>query len=180
MNNPVTAAIATLAGLHSGDVHVSNGSAIRYAQMVRWPYFASFMCNRGISGIDGCTSTALGAAIASQCPTLLITGDMSFAYDIGALGAAEAPQNFRIAVLDNAGGDIFRNISATSALPELERYFVAQPRLPLRQLAEAYSYRYLEYDCSAPDRSVLDRFVGDRGAAILRIIIDPKYTARLL
>ena len=178
--NPVTETIATLAELHSGDVHVSNGSAIRYAQMVEWPYYASFMCNRGISGIDGCTSTALGAVLVSHSPTLLITGDMSAAYDIGALGVAEPPQAFRIAVLDNAGGDIFRNITATAALPELDRYFVVQPRLPLRLLAEAYGYRYLEYDCGTPDRSVLEQFIKGRGPAILRIIIDPKYTARLL
>lgn len=178
--NPVTETIATLAELHSSDVHVSNGSAIRYAQMVEWPCDASFMCNRGISGIDGCTSTALGAALVSHSPTLLITGDMSAAYDIGALGAAEPPQGFRIAVLDNAGGDIFRNITATAALPELDRYFVVQPRLPLRLLAEAYGYRYLEYDCGTPDHSVLEHFIKGRGPAILRIIIDPKYTARLL
>lgn len=178
--SPVTETIAELAGLHSGDVHVSNGSAIRYAQMVRWPHSSSFMCNRGVSGIDGCTSTALGAAIVSPTPTLLITGDMSAAYDIGALGAAEPPQAFHIAVLDNAGGDIFRNITATAALPELDRYFVVKPRLPLRRLAEAYGYRYLEYDCAAPDHTVLERFINDRGAAILRIIIDPKYSARLL
>jgi len=178
-HNPVTAVIAAIAENFSGDVHISNGSAIRYAEMINWQQ-SSVACNRGISGIDGCTSTALGSAIASQIPTMLITGDMSAAYDIGALGAATPPNGFRIAVLDNDGGDIFRNISATSALPELDRYFVAKPCLPLRQLAKAYGYGYFEYDCSAPDSSVLDRFINNETAAILRIIIDPKYTAKML
>ena len=84
-------------------------------------------------------------------------------------------------MLDNAGGDIFRNISATAPLPELDRYFVAKPRLPLLQLAQAYGYTYAEYDCCAPDDSTLLKFAGDTPTpAIRRIIIDPKYTAHLL
>lgn len=179
--NPLINIVFTLMSSFSGDIHISNGSAIRYAQFAMPRCHGNVMCNRGISGIDGCTSTALGAAIVSDSPTLLITGDMSAAYDVGALGAALPPQGFRIAVLDNAGGDIFRNISATSNLPELDRYFVAPPRLPLRELAGAYGYRYLEYDCAEPDAGTLRQFLEPSGkAAILRIIIDPKYSAGLL
>lgn len=178
--NPLLDALANIARTFHGDVHVSNGSAIRYAQMLPW-IADNIECNRGISGIDGCTSTAIGAAIASGNPTMLITGDMSAAYDVAALGAAQPPAGFRIAVLDNAGGDIFRNISATARLPELDRYFVAKPRLPLQQLAHAYGYTYAEYDCCAPDASTILKFAGDNTTpAILRIIIDPKYTAHLL
>lgn len=177
--NPITVAIAKIAARFRGDIHIGNGSAIRYAQMMQW--HGPVYCNRGISGIDGCTSTALGYALGGNAPTLLITGDMSAAYDIGALGAAEPPRGFRIVVLDNDGGDIFRNISATGGLPELERYFTVPPRLPLRQLADAYGYRYLEYDSSRPVDSVIEEFLNPDGTpAIMRLKIQKEYSKHLL
>ena len=177
--NPIMAAIGKIADRFRGDIHVGNGSAIRYAQMLRWngPVYS----NRGISGIDGCTSTALGYALAGSAPTLLITGDMSAAYDIGALGAAVPPRGFRIVVLDNDGGDIFRNIGTTGGLPELEQLFTVTPRLPLRQLADAYGYRYFEYSCQQPDDSIIDDFLDPEGSpAIMRLKIQKESSKHLL
>lgn len=160
-------------------VHISNGSAVRYAQLFDWPG-AEVQCNRGVSGIDGCTSTALGASLVADRPVLLITGDMSAAYDIGALGAIEAGGNFKMIVLDNAGGDIFRNIKATGHLPELEQFFVVAPRLPLEKLASAYGYEYYYTDCDTPYDAV-DRFMAHSGSpAILHIKINPSLSASLL
>lgn len=176
--NPIMAAIGKIADRFRGDIHVGNGSAIRYAQMLRWN--GPVYCNRGISGIDGCTSTALGYALAGGSPTLLITGDMSAAYDIGALGAAVPPRGFRIVVLDNDGGDIFRNIGTTGGLPELEQLFTVPPRLPLRQLADAYGYRYFEYSCQQPNDSVIDDFLDPEGSpAIMRLKIQKEYSKHL-
>ncbi len=177
--NPIMAAIGKIADRFRGDIHVGNGSAIRYAQMLRWN--GPVYCNRGISGIDGCTSTALGYALAGSSPTLLITGDMSAAYDIGALGAAVPPRGFRIVVLDNDGGDIFRNIGTTGGLPELEQLFTVPPRLPLRQLADAYGYRYFEYSCLQPDDSVIGDFLNPEGSpAIMRLKIQKEHSKHLL
>lgn len=177
--NPIMAALGKIADRFRGDIHVGNGSAIRYAQMLRWN--GPVYCNRGISGIDGCTSTALGYALAGGSPTLLITGDMSAAYDIGALGAAVPPHGFRIVVLDNDGGDIFRNIGTTGGLPELEQLFTVPPRLPLRQLADAYGYRYFEYSCQQPDDSVIGDFLNPEGSpAIMRLKIQKEYSKHLL
>lgn len=177
-SHPVTALLDKLFRNFNGKIHVSNGSAIRYAQTAG---LHDIFCNRGISGIDGCTSTALGAAIADRSAVMLITGDMSFAYDIGALGAAVAPPGFRIVVLDNNGGDIFRNIATTASLPERDRFFVAPPALPLRQLAQAYGYEYYEYNCDEPDESSLAGFLaGSPTPRILRVIINPEHTKNLL
>jgi 2-succinyl-5-enolpyruvyl-6-hydroxy-3-cyclohexene-1-carboxylate synthase len=70
--------------------------------------------------------------------TLLLTGDMSAQYDIGALALGEITPRFKMAVLNNSGGGIFRFIKTTSHLDELEECFAAKVNLPLRQLAEAY------------------------------------------
>ena len=63
------------------NIHFSNSSAIRYAQLFEFGK-SKIYCNRGTSGIDGSTSTAMGYAIKSPDPTVLITGDISFFYDI--------------------------------------------------------------------------------------------------
>ncbi|PZP38959.1 MAG: hypothetical protein DI598_20330, partial [Pseudopedobacter saltans] len=65
-------------------VHFSNSSAIRYAQLFEYQKYDVY-CNRGTSGIDGCTSTAMGFAMMEDEPTILITGDLSFFYDINGL-----------------------------------------------------------------------------------------------
>ena len=56
----------------------------RYAQLMPWKV-DRIHYNRGVSGIDGCTSTAAGISMATERTVLLLTGDMSFGYDIGAL-----------------------------------------------------------------------------------------------
>lgn len=159
-------------------VHVSNGSSARLVQLVKWKENIRIEINRGVSGIDGSTSTAIGAAIVSNTPTLLISGDMSAAYDIGALATINMPDNFKMAVLDNGGGDIFRNIPTTAKLNELEDLFVMKPNLPLQKLAQAYNLTYFE--CTAASDSSLIKFIHHKGPAVLRIIVHPEEAAGLI
>ena len=125
------------------NLQVSNGTAIRYAQLFDCPVDGVVGCNRGVSGIDGSTSTAIGAAVKSIKPTLLLTGDMSMQYDLGALGCTFIPPTFKIVVINNNGGGIFRLISSTKNLEELDRCFAADVRLPLEHLSEGFGFNYL-------------------------------------
>ena len=116
--------------------------------------------NRGCSGIEGSTSTAIGDAMASAPrAVVLVTGDMSAAYDVGALAVRDIPDTFRMVVLDNGGGDIFRAVATTRDLPEREQLFAVPPRLPLKALSEAYGFRYFDSDsdgfAACPSRAVL-------------------------
>ncbi len=76
-----------------------------------WPARADpprVLCNRGANGIDGTVSCAFGAAVASEQPTVLLTGDVALAHDIGGLLAARRLQvALTIVLLDNGGGGIF-------------------------------------------------------------------------
>src|SRR5690606_10818241 len=65
--------------------HISNSAAIRYAQLFEMSPKVEMYCNRGTSGIDGSTSTAIGNAVISEKQNILITGDLSFLYDSNAL-----------------------------------------------------------------------------------------------
>lgn len=148
------------------NVQISNGMSIRYSQLFASRYIHRCDCNRGVSGIDGSTSTAIGASTVYSGTTLLITGDMSAAYDIGALSLQCIPSRFRMIVMCNGGGDIFRYVKSTSQLPEREQYFSCRVNLPLRQLAEAYGFDYYE---ACDDEQLMREFrtmmaVGDRPA----------------
>ncbi|MCM1518391.1 MAG: 2-succinyl-5-enolpyruvyl-6-hydroxy-3-cyclohexene-1-carboxylic-acid synthase [Pseudoflavonifractor sp.] len=163
------------------NLHFSNGTSIRYAQLFPSGGLHRCDCNRGVSGIDGCTSTAIGASMGYNGTTLLVTGDMSAQYDVGALACMEMPPRFKMIVMCNGGGGIFRFIDSTSALPECERYFAASAEFPARQLADAYGLAFFE----ASDESELRREWGGFAAetarpAMLAIHTPPMESAEVL
>ncbi len=128
----------------SWNLFLSNGTTIRYDQIIPHNIPHVTFCNRGVSGIDGCTSTAVGGATQYKGITLLITGDTSFSYDLGGLGCRLADNNFRMIVIRNGGGEIFRFISSTSSLPMRDECFCADSNPPVKGLAAAYGWDYLE------------------------------------
>ncbi|MCB0447171.1 MAG: 2-succinyl-5-enolpyruvyl-6-hydroxy-3-cyclohexene-1-carboxylate synthase, partial [Gelidibacter sp.] len=84
-------------------LQLGNSSAIRYTQLFDLLQSIEVFCNRGTSGIDGCTSTAIGCAVSSKKQTVFITGDLSFFYDSNALWNNYIPNNFRIIIVNNQG-----------------------------------------------------------------------------
>ena len=75
-----------------------NSSTIRYLQLFNLNKTLTVFCNRGTSGIDGSTSTAIGAATVSENPTVFITGDLSFFYDSNALWNNYTPQTLELSL----------------------------------------------------------------------------------
>lgn len=147
----------------------SNGTSIRYAELMAPASLKGVYCNRGTSGIEGCTSTAVGSAMASGRLTLLITGDMCFRHDLA--GLKVAPDNMRIIVFNNGGGDIFRFISSTKHLKEREECF-ACPELmtpSVRELADAFSFNYFRVDAPADVEPELTNLLSSDRKAILEV-----------
>lgn len=131
------------------NLQLSNGTPIRYAQLMDCSHIHRSECNRGVSGIDGSTSTAVGASAVYGDATLLISGDMSFQYDISALSSELMSGRMKMIVMCNGGGGIFRFIDATRRMAELDRYLAAGTNLPLEGLARAYGFDY--YDVTDED-----------------------------
>jgi len=123
------------------NVQLANSSIIRYSQLFDLkPDFRVF-CNRGTSGIDGSTSTALGAALEHQNQTVLITGDISFFYDSNALWNKYIPAHFRIILVNNNGGGIFRFIPGPKSSDALE-FFETPHQLNAADLCSMYGFVY--------------------------------------
>lgn len=160
-------------------MHLSNGTTIRYAQLFGDRVIAPNFCNRGVSGIDGCTSTAIGAAMVNG-PAVLITGDMSFLYDISALSAITPKLQLKIVVVDNGGGGIFRFIDSTSSLPELEKYFVVKRNLDVEKVAASFGIKTYRADNADSLFEELSNMMVEDGPAVLVVKTDGKRSAEIL
>lgn len=154
-------------------VQWGNSSAIRYAQLFQGFLKNKSFCNRGTSGIDGCTSTAVGASYITQKPTLLVSGDLSFLYDSNGLWNNYLNPNLRILVVNNGGGGIFRFIPGPSGTDELETFFEAKHELNVKSLAEMYGLYYIFADDEESLEKVLGQFLGESDRAIILEVKTP-------
>ena len=101
--------------------------------------------NRGASGIDGITSTALGICCQSKNPTYLVIGDLSYYYDINSLLIAKKFEIPLIVILiNNNGGSIFRFLPISDYKNVFEKYFLTPTKLSFKKLTEAFEVDYKE------------------------------------
>jgi len=98
--------------------------------------------NRGASGIDGVTSTALGIASRKK-PIILITGDLSFLHDLNALTIAiKYSIPITIIVINNNGGGIFQSLPIAQKVKRFTEYFVTPHNLNLSGIVKSFGIDY--------------------------------------
>ncbi len=155
-------------------VHIANSSPIRYVQLFDNSHIADMQCNRGTSGIEGCTGTAMGAASASPGKKfLLITGDIAFHYDVNALWNEARIENLNIIVINNAGGGIFRIIEGPDKALERPEFIETVMHTDAKHIAAHHDWNYLEaHDATSLDRAIQQLFDGNTGRTILEIFTD--------
>lgn len=103
-------------------LQLANSSPVRNAQLFPLRPGVEVYCNRGTSGIDGSMSTAVGYASVHDGPVYLLIGDLSYLYDLNSLYNGPVPDNLRIVLLYNNGGEIFRALPGLNRSDKLERY----------------------------------------------------------
>lgn len=127
----------------NSQLQIANSTAIRYVSYLGLPNKnITAFCNRGTSGIDGCTSTSIGAANMTNEIVTLITGDLAFFYDRNAFWNNFVPNNLRIILLNNHGGGIFNLIDGPNTQPELEEFFLTKHKLNAKNLAAENGLSY--------------------------------------
>ena len=123
------------------DVHLANSTPVRYAQLFFRSDRSKPWSNRGVAGIDGCTSTAVGAALAGR-HTTLITGDLGFLYDANAFHVHPLPAELRVAVIHNGGGGVFRWLDGPQKTGLLESHFEMRHGLELRSICDLHGLEH--------------------------------------
>lgn len=165
----------------NSQLQVSNSSAIRYLQLFDLDKSIQVFCNRGTSGIDGSTSTAIGAALASDLPTMLITGDISFLYDSNALWNNYIPNNFKIILLNNSGGGIFRILPGHQETETFNTYFETSHQLNASHLAKMFGFDYFEANNEATLQQQYATFLNqNEKPSILEVFTPEKENNRIL
>lgn len=95
--------------------------------------------NRGLAGIDGTISSAIGLALSLARPVTTIVGDLTFIHDLSALvfGELERVPDLRVMVLDDRGGSIFQGLEqgAETYAEHFERVFGTPQRVHLAAAA---------------------------------------------
>lgn len=129
-------------------LQLGNSMIIRYYQFLDIRnYSVQSYCNRGVSGIDGCISTAIGFSVVSAKVVTLVIGDISFFYDSNALWNNYIPNNFRIILINNGGGNIFHFISKNKISKKILNFFETKHNFSAKELCKMYNWTY-EITCN--------------------------------
>jgi 2-succinyl-5-enolpyruvyl-6-hydroxy-3-cyclohexene-1-carboxylate synthase len=161
-------------------LQLSNSSIVRYAQLFDVNDSLKVFCNRGTSGIDGSTSTAIGAAVAYEKQTVFITGDLSFFYDSNALWNDFIPNNFRIIVINNNGGGIFRFIPGPKSTNALS-YFETPHQLTAAHICKMHQFDYHSaVDLESLDRELTEFYVESNQPKLLEVFTDKEINEKVL
>jgi len=134
--------------------------------------------NRGVNGIDGTISTALGLA-ANGRPTYLVTGDLSLFHDLNGLAVAKTHNlNLTIILHNNDGGGIFEYLPQKGT-KHFDYLFSTSQGLDYSGAAKLYGCGYTKI--SSPDElsSVLANVSQETGVHIIEIPTNREYSREL-
>ena len=138
-------------------LHLGNSTTIRIAQFFHYDPSIRVFCNRGVHGIDGCMSSFIGHAAISDNPSYLMLGDLSFFYDMSALGNKYVRNNVHILLFNNGGASLFYyNTRGLKNFPSLDRNAGAAHISSAKSWAESRGFSYIsasnkeEFDTAYP------------------------------
>lgn len=124
--------------------------------------------NRGVNGIDGTVSTALGIAT-NGVPTVLLTGDLTFFHDLNGLAVAKThPLNLTIIVHNNDGGGIFEYLPQKGT-PHFDYLFSTAQGLDYSGLATLYGIDFVRIVSNDELKHTLQNYVGTAGVHVIEI-----------
>lgn len=157
-----------------GVVVVSSSMPIRDLEAFAAPRSvpARVLSNRGVNGIDGVVSTAIGVSVATGAPTIALVGDLAFLHDLSALlHATHDRGRLTVVVADNGGGGIFSFLAPATALPpdEFEPLFATPPTTDVAAAAAGCGWPVLDVGPGDDLRSLLTSVVAEEGCRVVRV-----------
>jgi 2-succinyl-5-enolpyruvyl-6-hydroxy-3-cyclohexene-1-carboxylate synthase len=147
------------------------GSSMPVRDVEWWtpPRSSPTFSNRGVNGIDGVVSTALGVAVGSRAIGLV--GDITMLHDVSALvdGFGDAPGTCALVVADNHGGGIFSFLAQRAALDEapFEQLFATPRAHDLVAVAQAFGHEGLRVATLSELRRALEVALDRAGLTVI-------------
>ena len=143
-------------------LHLGNSTPVRYSQLFGSKQGIVYNSNRGVSGIDGQVSTAVGYSFSSDKLNLLITGDLGFLYDSNGLMNNYLQPNLKIIVINNSGGGIFRFIPGPDNTPNLEAFFATKHNWKAEFICKAFDVDYFKTENLKELEETLPNFLNSK------------------
>ncbi|WP_254537908.1 2-succinyl-5-enolpyruvyl-6-hydroxy-3-cyclohexene-1-carboxylic-acid synthase [Halomarina litorea] len=175
--------LGTVAGLapDPSTLFVSNSMPVRDLDRFSEPRTADVtaLANRGASGIDGITSTALGAGSATDDPLILVTGDLAYYHDTnGLLAVARCGVDATIVLVNNDGGGIFHLLPVEAFDPPFTDYFRTPHGLDFSPTAELYGLEFARVDSLSAFREAYTTSLESEGTQVVEVVVDGETSHR--
>ncbi|MBQ5392244.1 MAG: 2-succinyl-5-enolpyruvyl-6-hydroxy-3-cyclohexene-1-carboxylic-acid synthase, partial [Bacteroidaceae bacterium] len=144
---------------------LANSSSVRLAQLASNNPCENTLCNRGINGIEGTLSTAVGyAMVMTSQPVFVVIGDLAFFYDQNALWQKALPSNLHILLFNDGGGSIFNTLPLPSETPLSIEAITGKHTLSAKHVANLHGIRHMQ------GKENLEEFINSQETSILEII----------
>lgn len=167
--------LADVAGLLPDDavLYVSNSLPVRHLDQFARPRRPRLrvLANRGASGIDGIVSSGLGAAVATENPLVLVTGDLAFYHDLnGLLALRRCGAKATIVVINNDGGGIFRRLPVAAFEPPFTELFVTPHGLDFEPAVRMYGAEFVRVESRDGFRRALRESVDSDESWVIEVV----------
>lgn len=156
---------------NNSTIHFGILNSLRAWNFFELPTTVKSMSNVGGFGIDGCTSSLIGASLCNQDNLYyLVTGDLAFFYDMNVIGNRHIGNNVRILLVNNGKGTEFRNYSHSAARfgDEADLYMAAGGHFGnksselVKNYAENLGYEYISASNKDEFNSVYSEFINPK------------------
>jgi len=136
--------------------------------------------NRGVSGIDGVTSTALGAGSATDDPLVLVTGDLAYYHDMnGLLALQRCGVDATVVLLNNDGGGIFHMLPIEEFDPPFTDQFKTPHGLDFEPTGDLYDLDFTRVEGRSAFIDAFETSVDSTGTQVIEVQTDPKASHRV-
>jgi 2-succinyl-5-enolpyruvyl-6-hydroxy-3-cyclohexene-1-carboxylate synthase len=162
-------------------VMVSNSMPVRDLDRFGEPRDADLtvLGNRGASGIDGITSTALGVGSATDDPLVLVTGDLAYYHDMnGLLAIQRCGVDATIVEIHNDGGGIFHMLPIEEFDPPFTEQFRTPHGLDFEPTGDLYGLDFERVETLSAFRSAFANSVGSEGTQVVEVVTDAEESHR--
>ncbi|MFC2102909.1 2-succinyl-5-enolpyruvyl-6-hydroxy-3-cyclohexene-1-carboxylic-acid synthase [Bacteroidota bacterium] len=166
---------------HGTRVMIGNSSPVRDLDnfVQNYPANLKLYFNRGASGIDGITSTALGISVKGK-PLVLITGDLSFLHDLNALMPAVKYSIPMVVVsINNNGGGIFNMLPVSRDRRSFEQFFKTPHNLNIAGIVKSFGLQHVIIKDENNLKTKLAFAIKQKSLTVLEIKTDAEMSSKL-